>query len=65
VGNDIDGTVGDAGDDDEEWLVELRVPWELLGKADHVTARFERHDKPKDAEPRTLVWAGEISLSRQ
>jgi hypothetical protein len=61
---DRDGSVSDAGDDDEEWLVELRIPWDTLGKTDSIGAVFGRHDKPKDAPPRDLVWTGEIHLAR-
>jgi len=56
AGVDRDGTVADAGDDDEEWLVEAAIPWSLLGRADEVKARFSREDKPKDAAKRTLLW---------
>ncbi len=66
---DADGSLADAGDDDEEWLVEARVPWTALGKADQLRARFSRHDRPKGAQPVELVWpepcaSGVIQLSR-
>ncbi len=56
AGVDRDGTLADAGDDDEEWVVELAVPWSLLGRADEVKASFGRSDKPKDAARRELRW---------
>lgn len=31
AGHDVDGTVGDPTDDDEEWVTELTIPWVELG----------------------------------
>lgn len=31
VGSDVDGTVNDRSDDDEEWVEEVAVPWAALG----------------------------------
>lgn len=59
---DRDGSMSDAGDDDEEWLAEVVVPWEVIGKSDTVSATFRRHDRPKGAAARELVWSGEIRL---
>lgn len=51
VGSDVDGTVNDRTDDDEEWVEEVHVPWAALGVAgkvgDHVTVRASRCDVPK------------------
>lgn len=53
---DRDGSLSDAGDDDEEWVVEVAVPWSMLGRADEVGVSFLRSDQPKTAERRLLSW---------
>jgi len=51
VGSDVDGTVNDRSDDDEEWVEEVAVPWSALGLAgktgDQLTVRASRCDVPK------------------
>lgn len=57
---DADGTFDDRGDYDEEWLVELRVPWRALGLAApprELPLNAWRTDVPKGAAPRTTAWA--------
>ncbi len=57
---DLDGTPDDPSDEDEEWVVELRLPWKSLGY-DGPPARLPlnawRRDTPKGAAPRTIGWA--------
>ena len=51
VGSDVDGTVNDRSDDDEEWVEEVAVPWATLGlqgkAGEQVTVRASRCDVPK------------------
>jgi hypothetical protein len=51
VGSDVDGTVNDRRDDDEEWVEEVLVPWSALGlqgkAGEQVTVRASRCDVPK------------------
>jgi hypothetical protein len=57
---DTDGTFDAPGDDDEEWLAELAVPWSALGfSAAPPLVRLDvsRTDAPKRASPRTTSWA--------
>lgn len=57
---DVDeGTFDDRTDEDEEWVVELQLPWKGLGYASPPkTLRLNawRTDVPKGAAPRTLSW---------
>lgn len=52
VGHDVDGTVGEATDDDEEWVTELTIPWSALHVAARSRTRIDvravRCDDPKD-----------------
>lgn len=64
---DADGTFGDDRDYDEEWLVELELPWAALGfeaPPPEVKVNAWRTDTPKGAQPRTAAWAcaGEDAL---
>jgi len=71
---DADGTFGDDSDYDEEWLVELELPWAALGfekPPAEVKVNAWRSDTPKGAQPRTTAWAcagedafGTITLAR-
>jgi hypothetical protein len=57
---DIDGTFDDRTDMDEEWMVELVVPWsalELKGPPSDVKMNVWRTDTPRGASPRTVAWA--------
>jgi hypothetical protein len=55
---DLDGTYEHDDIEDEEWIVELRVPWAALGMSGpgDVRANFFRRDQPRDAPMRTLAW---------
>lgn len=73
---EVDGTLdGEEGGDDEEWVVELEVPWKALGlKAPppSVEVAAWRDDAPKGAASRTVTWSrqagrpsvGLVELSR-
>jgi hypothetical protein len=53
VGVDLDGTVDDASDDDEEWVIESSIPLAPLGLkgevGEELTIAIERCDTPKGA----------------
>ena len=53
VGHDLDGTLDDASDDDEEWVIELAIPWASLDlpsgrERAHVAFEAERCDVTRD-----------------
>jgi hypothetical protein len=52
AGHDVDGTVGDPRDDDEEWVTELTVPWSALWlrgqEGERLTVSAARCDDTKD-----------------
>jgi hypothetical protein len=58
---DLDGTLdADDGEDDEEWIVELEIPWKAAGlKKPPVSVEVLawREDTPKGASPRTVSWS--------
>lgn len=63
---DTDGTFDDPSDDDEEWAVELVVPWKALGFATppaRLRLDATRTDTPKGAAPRTSAWAQRCGAS--
>jgi hypothetical protein len=58
VAVDADGTIGRPDDDDEEWIVELALPWSALGASGpcDVRANFFRRDLPRGVPLRQLAW---------
>jgi hypothetical protein len=60
VAHDIDGTVNDPADDDEEWVIEMELPLAALGLAgrsgERIPFSVRRCDKPKDAPQRCASW---------
>ncbi|MDP9148989.1 MAG: hypothetical protein M3O36_03470, partial [Myxococcota bacterium] len=60
VSQEIDGTLNDATDDDEEWVIEMAVPFESLGMSGRVGESIgfavSRCDKPKNEERRCAGW---------
>ncbi len=63
VSIDVDGTVNDAtGEDDEEWVVFVALPWQSLGIAPkpglRLRASVGRCDVPKGGERRCGEWGG-------
>ena len=64
---DSDGTMNDASDDDEEWAVELSVPWSVLGYAsppERVAVQLGRVDRVKGGASRRQAWSGVLRLER-
>ncbi len=63
VGIDRDGTVNDASDEDEEWVVEARIPLGSLGISSEPGARVRfaasRCDHPRAGGPRRCGSLGE------
>jgi hypothetical protein len=53
VSRELDGTMNDSRDDDEEWLLEMAIPLEALGlegkPGDRVELTLRRCDTPKHA----------------
>ena len=60
LGVDIDGTVNDPSDDDEEWVVEMAIPLSSLGLAGHAGERLALHahrcDTPKGGARSCGAW---------
>ena len=58
---DLDGTLdSDEGGDDEEWVVELEVPWKAVGLESPppaIEVAAWREDQPTGAAARTVSWA--------
>jgi len=58
---DLDGTLdADDGEDDEEWVVELEIPWKAAGLKQPpaaVEVLAWREDTPRGASPRTVSWS--------
>jgi hypothetical protein len=59
-----EGTLDNANDDDEEWVVELAIPIAAAGMTREVTreVRASRCDVPKDGIRRCGSWSGKLSL---
>lgn len=58
VATDVDGTIDDAKDDDEEWIVEAALPLAAIGGSAGRTLRvgLGRCDTPKDGTRRCGSW---------
>jgi len=56
---DADATIDHDDLEDEEWIVELRVPWRALGMSGpgDVRANFFRRDQPRSSLVRSLAWS--------
>lgn len=62
VGYD-EGTLDDPRDDDEEWVVELKIPLDTLSATGGQPAvRSSRCDTPKDGVKRCGSWSGTLGL---
>ena len=59
---DVDGTIDQPTDDDEEWVIELALP--RAGLPEPVPIEASRCDTPKDGQPRCSRWAGAVALTR-
>jgi hypothetical protein len=71
VGCDVDGTMNDPRDDDEEWVVEMAVPLASIGlrgvPGERVGFSVRRCDAPKGQSRRCGAWGekgGQIELGR-
>jgi len=63
--HDLDGTLDDSHDEDEEWLIELAIPLaqtELAIGGRPVNFRAARCDTPKDGNTRCAEWASALTL---
>lgn len=62
VSHDLDGTLNDSHDMDEEWVIEMAIPFESLGmrgeRGEGVGFAVRRCDTPKEG-PRTCASWGE------
>lgn len=61
VGVDLDGTLNDESDEDEEWIIEAAIPWSSLGITDPIHApplglKLSRCDTPRDHRRRCASW---------
>ncbi len=64
--HDLDGTLDDPRDEDEEWLVELSLPLSETALAiggPPVNFRAARCDTPKDGVMRCAEWASAVTLA--
>jgi len=59
---DVDETIDDPRDEDEEWVVELAVPLAAI-PASAAAIRAARCDTPKDGVRRCGAWDGPLVLS--
>ena len=65
LGVDVDGTLNQTGDEDEEWVIETRIPWEILGiragSGVVVGAAIDRCDTPLFATTRCGAWGVDLA----
>ena len=61
---DTDGTLGEPTDDDEEWTVEIEVPWSHLGLDGPGEVAFEafRRDASAQTAPLEMHRSGRVTL---
>ena len=59
---DRDGTLDDATNNDEEWVIELAVPLSAAGAHGRVHVRASRCDTPKHQAQRCGQWAKELDF---
>lgn len=57
---DVDGTLDQPSDDDEEWIVELALP--RAGLPDPLPIEASRCDTPKDGKTYCAAWTGSVPL---
>lgn len=62
LGVAIDETLNDSSDNDEEWVVESRIPLSSLPPGDDLVLAIRRCDTPKGARRRCAVWTGTLSM---
>ncbi len=63
VSHELDGTVNDPSDEDEEWVLELAIPFESLGlegkRGEQIPLTIRRCDTPKHARRVCGSWNGD------
>jgi hypothetical protein len=66
VAVDLDGTLDEPSNDDEEWVVEAAVPLAAIpfGRDGSVNARISRCDVTKDHVKRCGAWRGKLTARR-
>jgi hypothetical protein len=65
VGHELDGTLNDPRDDDEEWVLEMSIPLRSLGLAPGARTHISitRCDTPRGARQRgCAAWQGDLVL---
>jgi len=62
VAADVDETLDDASDDDEEWVIEAAIPLAAI-PAGTTTIHAARCDTPKDGRRRCGAWDGPLVLA--
>jgi hypothetical protein len=62
LGVAIDETLNDSTDNDEEWVVESRIPLASLPPGDELVLAVRRCDTPKGARRRCAVWSGTLLM---
>jgi hypothetical protein len=66
AGADHDGTLNDATDDDEEWVIELAIPLRELGlegkAGEHLWFSARRCDTPKSSRRTCSAAGGEAAI---
>jgi hypothetical protein len=62
VASDVDGTLDDSTDDDEEWVIEMGIPFDAIGArgvpGERIPISLRRCDTPKRS-PRVCATWGE------
>jgi hypothetical protein len=68
VSPEVDGTINDAHDNDEEWVIEMAIPFESLGlegaSGESIGSSVRRCDTPKNS-PRVCAAWGEGAAQGQ
>jgi hypothetical protein len=57
---DLDGSLDDSSNSDEEWVVEMAIPIALVRPGPHVAVHVSRCDTPKAGGTRCGAWDGSI-----
>ena len=62
AGVDLDGSLDDNSNDDEEWVLEIAMPLASVASVASGQAHVSRCDIPKDGIQRCGAWSGSLSL---
>lgn len=64
LSKELDGTIDDPSDDDEEWVIEMAIPFEALGlkgdAGERVGFSVRRCDTPKNGRRACGTWGGGV-----